>query len=110
MYWRDGIDPLNAKVLCMTQKIPESLMIWDCFSCHTVGTLVVLPRNEKMNQCNYLQLLCDFLPNCFDTCKAETFTLFFCPVLLKHARQSSLHKAKSVLGRLNDCQVAFTED
>ena len=48
-------------------------MVWGCFTYHGVGPLVVLPANEKINQYNYLELLCDELPGAFEKTKATWF-------------------------------------
>lgn len=100
VYRRPGSDPLDAKFIFQTEKHPDSLMVWACFSYHGVGDLVFLPRNENMNQNNYLELLCDFLPGSFEICNAATFMQDGAPC----------HRAKSVLAWLHDCQIDFLED
>lgn len=46
-------------------------MVWGAFSYYGVGKIVVLPKNETVNKDSYLVLLGDFLPDCYDKCKAE---------------------------------------
>ena len=73
VYRRPGSDPLDPKYTSNTVRHPESLMVWGCFSYFGTGDLVILPRNEMMNQCNYLELLCDYLPGCFEKCRTDVF-------------------------------------
>ena len=62
--------------------------------------MVVLPHDEMMNQNSYLELLCDYLPSCFEKCSAEVFQQDGAPCLT----------AKSVTQWLSDCQVNFISD
>ncbi|XP_045134459.1 uncharacterized protein LOC123518022 [Portunus trituberculatus] len=78
----------------------NGMMVWACFRYHGVGNLVFLPRNENMNQNNYLELLCDFLPGSFEMCNATVFMQDGAPC----------HRAKSILTWLQNCQIDFLED
>ena len=70
---RTGSDALEPKFTCKTVTHPDSVMVWGCFGYHGVGSLVVLPKNETVNQYNYLEMLCDHLPDFME--KTQT-TLF----------------------------------
>lgn len=48
-------------------------MVWGCFGYYGVGELVILPKNIHMNKNNYLELLCDHLPDSFLKCQADFF-------------------------------------
>lgn len=100
VYRRPGSDRLDPKFAYSTVKHPESLMVWGCFTFFKVGELVVLPPNQMMNQNNYLELLSDYLPSCFDECSAEVFQQDGAPC----------HTAKSVKQWLCDCEVDFIKD
>ncbi|MPC40780.1 Transposable element Tcb1 transposase [Portunus trituberculatus] len=81
-------------------KFPDSIMVWGCFSYYGVGELVVLPNNIHMNKSNYLELLCDHLPNSFEKCRAELFMQDGTPY----------HTAFDVKQWLMDCQVECLDD
>lgn len=100
VYRRPGSDPLDPRYLCGTTKHPDYIMVWGCFTATGVGKLVVLPKNQHMNQNNYLELLCDELPDAFEKCKAEVFMQDGAPC----------HTAKSVKQWLSDCQVKYLDD
>lgn len=100
VYRRLGSDPYDPKFTHNSAKYPDSLMVWGCFSYCGAGKLVVLPKNTSMNQNNYLELLCDNLPECFEVCRAHTFMQDNAPC----------HRAKSVTTWLQDCCVDFIED
>ena len=99
--WRKpGDDPLQTRFTCKTVKHPDSVMVWGCFGYHGVGKLVVLKKNEKMNQNNYLELLCDYLPDSMDETNTSVFMQDGAPC----------HTAKSVRKWLDDCEVKYFED
>lgn len=100
VYRRPGSDPLDPRYVESTVKHPDSLMVWGCFSGRGMGKLIVLPKNEKVNQYNYLELLCDHLPDCFDMTSARVFQQDGAPA----------HTAKYVTSWLNDCDVRFIRD
>ena len=75
-------------------------MVWGFFTFFNTGDFVVLPPNLMMNQFNYLELLCDYLPSSFDDCTAEVFQQDGAPC----------HTAKSVKQWLCDCYVRFIDD
>lgn len=81
-------------------KYPDSLMVWGCFTYYGVGKLVIFPSNEKVNQYNYLELLCDYLGNSLDDTKVEVFMQDSAPA----------HIAKSVTQWLSDCEVPYFRD
>ena len=95
-----GSDPLDPRYVEQTVKHPNSLMVWGCFSGRGLGKLVVMPKNVKVNQYNYLELLCDHLPEYFDLTGARMFQQDGAPP----------HTAKLVTSWLEDCQVGFTKD
>ena len=47
-------DPFDSKYLCGTTKNPDNILIWGNFSYHGLGKLIVLPKNEMVNQYIYL--------------------------------------------------------
>ena len=100
VYRKPGSDALDPKYTTKFVKHPASLMVWGCFTYHGVGDLVVLPANEKVNQYNYLELLCDVLCNSFDKTKAQVFMQDSAPA----------HIAKSVTKWLGDCEVSYIRD
>ena len=100
VYRKPGSDALDPKYMTKFVKHPASLMVWGCFTYHGVGDLVVLPANEKVNQYNYLELLCDVLCNSFDKTKAQVFMQDSAPA----------HIAKSVTKWLGDCEVSYIRD
>ncbi|KAG7177856.1 Transposable element Tc1 transposase-like 1, partial [Homarus americanus] len=83
-----------------TVKHPASLMVWASFTYYGVGELVILPKNQIMNQYNYLELLSDFLPESFDKAKASLFMQDGAPC----------HTAESVIQWLKDWEVPFFND
>ena len=54
-------DPFDPKYLCGTTKNPDKILIWGNFSYHGIGKLIMLPKNEIVNQYIYLDLLNDHL-------------------------------------------------
>lgn len=100
VYRKPGSDPLDPKYTSKFVKYPASLMAWGCFTYYGVGRLVILPANEKVNQNNYLELLCDVLSDSFDKTKARVFMQDSAPA----------HVAKSVKQWLTDCEVPFIRD
>ena len=73
VYRRPGSDPTDPRYTKHTVKHPDSLMVWGCFSYHGVGKLVFLPKNIRMNQINYFELVLDELDECMVQCKADIF-------------------------------------
>ena len=57
VYRRRDSDPYDPKYCQATVKHPDSLMLWGAFCYHGTGSLLVLPKNIRMNQHNYLELL-----------------------------------------------------
>lgn len=100
VYRKPHSDALDPKYTCKTVKHPDSLMVWGCFSYFGVGELVVLPKNIKVNQYVYLELLCDHLPDSFDKTQARVFMQDGAPC----------HTARSVVEWFDDCQVPFFKD
>lgn len=43
-----------------------------CQSCGTASRILAV-RNEMMNLLNYLELLCKYLPGCFEKCRVDVF-------------------------------------
>lgn len=70
VYCQPGSDPHDSE-LPKKIKFPDSIMVWGCFGFYGVGKLVVLPKNGRMKKDNYLELLCDHLPDSFEMCQAE---------------------------------------
>ena len=52
----DSCDPSYTKHMVTH---PDSLKVWGCFSYHGVGKLVFLPKNIRMNQNSYFELILD---------------------------------------------------
>lgn len=100
VFRKRGSDPLDPRYTCGTVKHPDSLMVWGCFGYYGVGELIVLPKNEYMNQYNYLELLCDHLPRSFHLCRSKYFMQDGAPC----------HTAKSVVKWLDDCCIPFFND
>lgn len=71
VYRKRGSDPLDPRYTRHTIKHPDSVMVWGCFSYHGLGHLVFLPKNIRMNQHNYLDLLIDHLDASMEACQAE---------------------------------------
>ena len=100
VYRRSGSDPLDPRYVHGTLKHPDSLMVWGSFSGRGLGTLVVLPRNIRVNQHVYYELLNDHLSDAFERTGAQIFQQDGAPA----------HTAKSVIQWLNDCEVEFIRD
>ena len=100
VYRKNGRDRLDPKYLQYTMKHPDSLMVWGCFSGRGLGDLIILPKNEKINQYNYFELLCDHLPSSFEKSQATIFQQDGAPA----------HTAKSVTKWLQDCEVKYIND
>ena len=60
----------------------------------------MLDKNEKVNHNNYLELLCDHLPDCFDLTGAKIF----------QQDGASAHTARSVVQLLCDCEVNWPQN
>ena len=71
---RLGSDPLDPKYLCGTVKFPDKIMVWGCFSYYGMGKLIILPKNETVNQHSYLDLLSQHLDDCFTMCRIPRTT------------------------------------
>lgn len=100
VYRQPHTDPHLSQFTVKTVKHPASLMVWACFSYHGVGELITLPKNEMMNQNNYLELLCDYLPDSFEKAKAKIFMQDGAPC----------HTTKSVIQWLKDSEVPYISD
>jgi len=100
VYRRAGSDPLDTRYVHGTLKHPDSLMVWGSFSGRGLGTLVVLPKNIRVNQYVYYELLNDHLPDAFERSGAQIFQQDGAPA----------HTAKSVIQWLNDCGIDFIRD
>ena len=100
IYRRPGSDPLDPRYTLKTVKHPDSLMVWGCFSGTSVGTLVVLPKNVKVNQHNYRELLETNLNECMDKCAADVFMQDGAPA----------HTARSVKNWMDDNNINFIRD
>lgn len=48
-----------------TVKHPDLVMVWCVLGFHNVGKFVVLPKNITVNKMRYLELLADYLEDCF---------------------------------------------
>ena len=100
VYRRPHSDALDPKFTTKTVKHPDSVMVWGCFSYYGVGSLVVLPKNIKVNQGVYLELLCDHLPDSFEKTQARVSMQDGAPC----------HTAKAVVTWLDDCMVNYFKD
>ena len=100
VYRRVGSDPLDPRYVHGTLKHPDSLMVWGSFSGRGLGTLVVLPRNIRVNQDVYYELLNDHLQDAFEKSAAKIFQQDGAPP----------HTAKSVIQWLDDCEIEFIRD
>lgn len=90
-----GGDPIDPCYTCGTVKHPDYLMVWSCFSYSGIG--VVLHRDQCMNQCNYLELLCENLLDSFQKCGNKIFMQDGAPC----------HTASYAVQWLSDYQVPF---
>ena len=70
-------DPLDPKYLCGTTKNPDKIMVWGFFSYHGLGYLIVLAKNEMVNQYIYLDLLSEHIDDCFPLCRIPHTTKTF---------------------------------
>jgi len=100
VYRRKFSNADDPKYTVKTTKHPASVMAWGCFGYHGVGDLVILPKNEKVNQDVYLTMIMDHLPGSMETRKTEIFMQDGAPC----------HKAKSVTKWLDDCDVSYFKD
>lgn len=100
VYRRRDSDPYDPKYCQATVKHPDSLMVWGSFGYHGTGSLVVLPKNIKMNQHNYRELLNEELEYCFEKTGCDFFMQDGAPC----------HTAKSVKKWLGECGVRFFDD
>lgn len=95
-----GSDPHLPQYTDKTVKHPASLMVWGGFSFGGVGDLVVLPKNQYMNQYNYFELLNDVLDSSFEKSGASFFMQDGAPC----------HTAKSIKKWLSDCAIPYFKD
>ncbi|XP_076064995.1 uncharacterized protein LOC143039030 [Oratosquilla oratoria] len=100
VYRKAGDDPLKPRFTNKVVKHPALLVVRAGFTYYGVGKLIVLPANEKVNQYNYLELLADYLPDCFEETKAEVFMQDGAPT----------HTVKPVTDWLRDCEVNYIKD
>ena len=100
VYRKAGSDPLDPRYIESTVKHPDSLMIWGSFTGFGKSKLHVYHNKEKVNQYNYLELLCDILPDAFEDTNAAVFM----------QDGATPHTAKSVLGWLDDCGIEYIRD
>lgn len=100
VYRRPGSDPLDPRYLHSTIKHPDSLMVWGAFTGNGKAKLQVLPKNIRMNQNVYYELLCDHLPDAFEDTQAKIFQQDGAPC----------HTAKSICKWLQDCEVPYIKD
>lgn len=100
VYRRRGSDPIDPKYTRGVVKHPDKVMVWGCFSYHSTGNLVFFPKNVTVNKNNYLELLCDHLPDSFDKCGTDFFMQDGAPC----------HTAKDVTQWLTDCDIPFFSD
>lgn len=73
---------------CYTKHIvkhPDSLMVWDCLSYHSVDKQVFLLQNTTMNHYNYFELILDRLDD-YESVWSRSF----------HAGRAPYHTAKLV--------------
>lgn len=94
-------DPHDPKYTVQTVKHPDRIMVWGCFTYCGVVTLVVLPKNVKVNRGIYLKL-CDHLslPDSFEPTRAKVFMQDGAPY----------HTAHSVIQWQKDCKESFFND
>ena len=100
VYRRRSSDPLDPRYPCATVKHPDSSMVWGAFTGLGKAQLHVFHNKEKVNQYNYLELLCDILPQAFDDTNATVF----------QQDGAKPHTARSVTQWLRDCEVEFIDD
>ena len=50
-------DKLDHKYTCATVKRPDKIMVWGCFGYYSLDKLIVIPKNETVNQDTYLDLI-----------------------------------------------------
>ena len=100
VYRKVGSDALDPRYIEGTVKHPNSLMVWGAFTGYGVAKLHIFEKNEKVNQYNYLELMCDLLPDAFEDTKATIF----------QQDGARPHTAKSVIQWFEDCQVNYIKD
>ena len=64
VYHKRGSDPCDPHYTKHTVKHPDSVMVCGCLSYHGVGKLVFLPKNFRMNQNSYFEIILDELEPC----------------------------------------------
>ena len=95
VYRTGGSDPCDPRYTKHVVKHPDSLMVWGCFSYRSVGKLVFLPKNIRMNQNSYSELILDELEPCMDQCQADIFM----------QDGASCHTPKLVINSFEFCNV-----
>jgi len=97
---RSGQDPYSPRYSEGTVKHPDSVMVWGAFGYHSVGKLVVLPKNVTVSKERYLELLADHLEDCFKICRSEVYQQDGAPA----------HTAKLVTGWLDFVGIEYIKD
>ena len=100
VYRRKGSDALDTKFTTKTVKHPDSVMVWGCFGYHGVGDLVILPKNQKVNQYVYKEMLQEHLV----TSMEKTQTSFFMQ------DGAPCHTARSVVNWLSENEIDYFSD
>ena len=100
VYRKPGSDRLDPRYCEQTVKHPDSLMVWGSFGGRGLGSLVVLPKNVKVNQEVYYELLNDHLADSFDSASATLFQQDGAPA----------HTARSIKQWLVDCGIDYIND
>lgn len=73
VYRPRGSDPYDLRYTKCMVKHPDLLMVLGCFSYHGADKLVFLPKNIRMNQNSYFELIMDELEPCMDRRQTEVF-------------------------------------
>lgn len=98
VYRRRGSDALNPRYTTHTVKHPDSVTVWGSFSYFGQGNLFFfLPKNIRMNQDNYFELILDKLDECMQKCSADVFVQDGAPC----------HTAKLITNWFSFCNVTL---
>ena len=100
VYRPRGSDPYLPQYTVPTVKHPQSVMVWGSFAYGGVGELIMLPKNIRMNQYNYYELLNDVLEDSFEKSGGSFLMQDGAPC----------HTAKSVVTWLKDAGIPYFHD
>lgn len=93
-------DRYDPRYTIKTVKHPQHVMVWGAFSYYGVSKLHFLDKGESMNTSTYLNILMNYLPECFVNCNSEVFM----------QDNASCHTSKAVLDWFTEYGVHYIDD